>query len=62
MSPAGSCMLAFSITFGCCHLKRDLRPTVAGKHWSSPWSQSTELGDTNIAITLTLGSFPVQPN
>jgi len=25
VEPTGSCLLAFSIAFGCCHLKRDLR-------------------------------------
>jgi len=37
VEPTGSCLLAFSIAFGCCHLKRDLPLTVAGKFWSSHW-------------------------
>jgi hypothetical protein len=60
VSPAGSCTLAFSITSGRCHLKRDLPLAARGKRRSSPWSQSPELGDTNILITLR--SFSVQPN
>jgi len=60
VEPHGSCLLAFSIAFGCCHLKRDLPLTVAGKFWSSHWAQSPELGDTYILVALM--SFPVHPN
>jgi hypothetical protein len=50
VSLTGSCLLAFSITFGRCHLKSDLPLTVAGKLWSSPRAQSPELGDTYILV------------
>jgi hypothetical protein len=45
MSCWSSCRLVSSITSGCCHLKRDLPLTVAGKFRSSPCAQSPELGD-----------------
>jgi hypothetical protein len=58
VSRVGSCRLAFSITFGCCHLTCDLLLTVAGELWSSPVAQSPELGGMSTLVSLVIPVIP----